>query len=202
MLNIYFNFLVRTFNVFSLSYLVLFVVLFSNFSLYALPQNSIEVRIGGFVPSNKLIRHLYKNVGTNYSIEASHLFKTSVAAWINGDYFSKRGKFQGCSGHTHLHIPNLSFGLKYFYPLSHNINLYTGLGASLGGVFIKNRSDCLHDNISRFAIGATIKSGIHYQFDETFFTNLFFDYLYQPVRFRKHVDVGGIKTGIGFGYGF
>ncbi len=32
--------------------------------------------------------------------------------------------------------------------------------------------------------------------------DVFADYLYQLVRFDKHVDIGGFKTGFGVGYQF
>ena len=175
-------------------------------SIEAMPKNLVEIRCGGFIHANKTIRHLYGNIGTSYSLEVSHQFKPSMACWVNLDYFSKQGKISGCSsghsGHTHMKLPNLSIGLKYFYPIQETITLYIGLGPSLSGVFIRNRSECLREKVSRAALGIITKTGIYYPFYENFFADFFIDYLYQPVRFKKQLDIGGMKTGIGIGYGF
>jgi hypothetical protein len=69
-------------------------------------------------------------------------------------------------------------------------------------VHLKNKSQCTHQTVSKWAVGGVLKTGIYYTVCERIFIDFFVDYLYQPVSFHHRVDVGGFKTGVGVGVKF
>lgn len=126
-----------------------------------------------------------------------------------------------CSHHhpsTRVHVANFSAGIKFPFEICPCLIGYLGVGPSVGGIWIRNhthhnnherRHNHNHHRIrrhtekrSKAAIGVVAKSGINYYFTPCAFIDLFVDYLYQPVHFRKQIDIGGLKAGGGIGFAF
>lgn len=168
-------------------------------SVFADFQNSVEVRAGAFFHSSSRFREIYDNVGVSYGAESNMKLSYPFDAWSNFDWYSKNGKSIGFDDSTKIQIANISFGIKYPFQLAYNITPYLGIGPSISGVWLKNKSDCVTENKARLAFGVVLKTGVYYQFSDYLYINLFADYLYQPVDFQKSIDIGGLKTGIGLG---
>lgn len=168
-------------------------------------QTSVEVRTDAFFHSSELFRKIYGNVGVSYGVEASTELMNCwcLDGWANFDWFSKKGESTGCEGDsTRVHIGNISFGVKYPFQIYNCLTAYAGLGPSFSRIWLKNHSNCTKEKQSRFVCGGILKTGVCYYFYECMFLDVFVDYLYQPVRFHRYVDIGGFKTGAGIGIVF
>ncbi|HEV8051792.1 MAG TPA: hypothetical protein VGP47_04795 [Parachlamydiaceae bacterium] len=194
-------------------YLPVFLLILLNFSLLS-AESSVEIRADAFIHSSKLFRKIYGDVGTSYGIEASTPLVNCFDGWVNFDWFTKNGRShvdksegngnsEACRGNTtKVRIANFSFGLKFPYEFCGSFSPYVGIGSSLSRINIKNKSFCCHNKSSKVAFGGVVKLGIYWRFFECMFLDVFVDYLYQPIKFHKRVDVGGLKTGAGLGISF
>lgn len=174
-------------------------------ALYFCPligESSLEIRSSAFFHSAKRFREIYGNVSGSYQLEASTSLCNCLEGWTNFDWYTKHGKSKGLEDPTRVSIANISIGIKFPSMCCECFMPYVGLGASLSGIWLKNKSHCTHETVSKLAVGGVIKTGICYFFTGHTFIDVFVDYLYQPVHFKKHVDIGGLKTGIGLGVRF
>lgn len=176
----------------------IFLAFFSSVSAEE-QEFSVEFRSSAFFHSSKRFRELYGNVGSSYQLEASAPICNCLDGWVNFDWFSKN-KRSGCA--SKVSIANISFGIKFPYQLCEQVTAYIGIGPSLSRIWLKNKSHCCHENVSKLAIGGVLKTGIYYFINQCIFIDLFVDYLYQPINFEKTVDIGGLKTGAGLGIQF
>ncbi len=168
--------------------------------LLAVNENSIEIRSSAFFHSSARFREVYGNVGPTFGIEATKSF-CGFDAFVDLDYFSKRSCQNECCK-SRIEIINGSFGLKYNYNFCSLADVYVGLGPSLSRANLSENSCCGKDKRSKVAIGVVVKSGLIYQFCDCYFLDFFVDYLYQPIHFSRHIDFGGVKTGLGLGAKF
>jgi hypothetical protein len=178
------------------------LMLINSYSLMSAETN-FEVRSAAFFHSSKHFRKIYGKVGANYQMEASikspyHCFAT----WANVDWLTKRGRSERYLGHNKISIGNISLGIKFPYQFSDRMTAYVGIGASLAKIWLKNKGLSHHENHSKLACGGVLKSGIYYYITKCIFVDLFVDYLYQPIHFKKLDDVSGLKTGVGVGVKF
>lgn len=168
-------------------------------SAFAEYPSSVEIRSSAFFHSSNLFREIYGNPGVNYQLEASTNLYDYFVGWANFDWFSKHGKSVGFNDSTRVNIANFSLGIKFPYELSEQFTAYIGIGPSFGRIRLKNQSQCNPETVSKFAMGGVVKTGVYYFITENMFIDVFVDYLYQPVKFESHVDIGGFKTGTGIG---
>ena len=172
-------------------------------------STSIEIRGAAFFPASHRFREVYENIGGNYQVELSTstcICQREFNLWANFDWYSKKNKKHDCCDYyTRVEIPTISGGLKYYFPCTcfcSNFDFYLGLGVTYSRIHLKSESCCVKEKKCKDSIGGVIKSGINYYFCRNFFLDVFVDYVYQPVSFHKHVDVGGLKVGGGLGYSF
>lgn len=168
-------------------------------------ENMVEVRGAAFYHSSKLFREIYGNVGTDYQVQfATRYFCFEL--WSNIDWFSKHGKSVGFEDPTRVNIANCSLGLSYLYSLNCQTKLYLGAGPCFARIWLKNKlADHSHEIVSKTTFGGLFKAGLYYNITDCFFIDIFVDYVYQPVHFHKnhkHIDIGGVKPGIGIGINF
>jgi hypothetical protein len=165
-------------------------------------QSSVEIRSAAFFHSSERFREIYGNPGTSYQFEASTKLYDCLDGWTNFDWFSKHGKSDGFNDPTRVSIANISLGIKFPYQFSEKFTAYIGIGPSLSRIWLKNKSQFSHETVSKLAIGGILKTGIYYFINRHVFIDVFADYLYQPVNFETHVDIGGFKVGAGMGIKF
>jgi hypothetical protein len=180
----------------------LFLLITNICPLFAEFQSSIEIRSSAFFHSSKRFREIYGNAGASYQVEASTKIYDCFDGWANFDWFSKHGKSVGFNDPTRVSIANISLGIKSPYQFSEKFTAYIGIGPSLSKIWLKNKSHCSHENVSKWAIGGILKTGVYYFINKSIFIDVFADYLYQPVHFETHVDIGGFKIGAGLGIKF
>lgn len=181
----------------------LFSLITNILPLFAEFQSSIEFRSAAFFHSSERFREIYGTVGTSYQLEASTKFYDCLDGWANFDWSSEHGKSVGFNDPTRVTIANISLGIKIPYQFSEKFTAYIGIGPNLSRIWLKNKSQFSgHEDISKLAIGGILKTSIYYFITRQVFIDVFVDYLYQPVHFETHVNIGGIKTGIGIGCKF
>lgn len=143
--------------------LFFFLLLLNRFPLVAEIQDiNVEVRSGAFFHSPKRFREIYGSVGVSYQLEATTHLCNCWDGWANFDWFSDHGKPKDCDAKTRVSIASISFGVKYPYQFCERYIAYIGIGPSISRIWLKNRSGCEHERISKLAIGGVLKSGIYY----------------------------------------
>lgn len=185
------------------------VLLFAFFLLLVVPltaeiqEVSVEVRSAAFFHSSGRFREIYGTVGGCYQLEVSTPLFHCTDGWVNFDWFSKHKKSKECEVcNSRLYIANISCGVKFPYQFCEQLTAYLGIGPSFSRVWLRNKSKHDHERVTKLAVGGVLKSGVVYFINACMFIDLFVDYLYQPVHFEKHVDIGGLKTGAGIGLKF
>lgn len=170
-------------------------------------DTKIAVRSATLFHSSRRFRHIYGNVNSCVEIEGSMLMPQSTSPWgpyelwANLDWFSKEKKVDHCC-HTRVRILNLSIGAQYAYAFSKKYDVYLGIGGRLGNINLHNKSCCISEKVSNFAVGLVFKSGARAYLSESIFANYFIDYACQPVKYHNWVDIGGLKIGLGLGTHF
>ncbi len=162
---------------------------------------SLEIRYAGLYPTSNLFRHLYGN-SSSWQLEVDQPMPFNLSVWSNLDYLSRGGEEKTCSVKTNVKILNLSLGLKYWLNYNDSTGFYIGLGPTLAKTQIKNKGHCFDEHDTRLSVGAILKTGVTYFFYKNMFLDIFVDYLYLPVHFKKHSNVGGFKPGVGLGLRF
>lgn len=189
-----------------IKFLLCFVCLmfvFNSSSLLAENGYTLEIRPTAFFPSSNRFKEIYGHCLTSYQVEATaNTMYPDIDLWGNFDWFSERGRSDGLNDPTRVSIATTSLGLKFPYQLSEKMKPYLGIGISFSRIWLKNKTQCSHERVSKFSVGGILKSGIYYFFKDNFFIDVFVDYTYQPVHFQTHVDVGGVKAGLGLGVQF
>lgn len=165
-------------------------------------NHTIEFRGAAFFPASKRFREVYGHAGGNYQIEASTKVTSAVEGWVNLDWYMRdRHLVDSCR--SRVKLANLSIGLKYVHTFTDYLDGYLGIGPSFGWLSIHNRTWFSSQRRSRFALGAVFKSGLRIYITKNLFLDLFADYLAERVHFNNHhVQIGGLKTGLGFGVRF
>lgn len=125
-------------------------------SLLADCTTAVEVRAAAFHPSSHLFREIYGNFGVSYQLEAITNVWDCIDGWTSFDWYSKHGKTEHTEATTRVNIATFSFGLQYPYYICDNLSVYAGLGASIAGIRLKNKSECCNDKASKGSIGGII----------------------------------------------
>jgi len=177
-------------------------IMFMNVCTLVANEITLEVRSAAFYHASSRFRGIYGKVSGCYQLEASTPITPCLEEWVNFDWFTKRGHSIGLHDPTRVSIINVSWGVKYPFPVTECISMYAGIGASFSKIWLHNKSEFFHERVSRLTFGALLKSGINYHISKCFFIDFFADYLYQPDVYRTHVDIGGLKLGVGLGTKF
>lgn len=166
------------------------------------PNSKLAMRCASFFHASQFFRDIYNKVGVDYQLEFTRKVFACMEAWGNLDWYSKSGNSVRFHKKTRVKIANVSVGLKYVYKISNQFDIYIGLGPSLGKIFLKNKINKSDQKLSKYALGAVAKTGLRTYLRYNLILDLFFDYIYQPVHFESHVNIGGAKIGLGLGKAF
>jgi hypothetical protein len=183
------------------------LVLVSANSLIALPWG-IEVRGGGLRFTDSLPQDLYGAWAPEVELEGYLAFSRSWRGWANLNYAWKSGHSLGLGSPTHLNLASLSLGAKLVSAFENSpVQAYLGVGFSAGWLRTHDEACCLENHMTRWSPGCVAKSGLLFELCNHFFSDLFLDYSYQPfstdqVRDSSHVDLGGLRVGLGIGVHF
>lgn len=174
----------------------------------AMADTTIEFRSAAFFPMNHRFRDIYGTVGADYEFEIRTTVFCCMEGWANFTWYPKHGSVGHCCGSSDLNIANFSFGLMKSCSVCDCFRFYAGIGPVFGGVWVHNKlRSCTglakkKNKDAAFAVGGMVKTGILYYFTCNLFLDLFVDYFYEPAFFHRHVDVGGVRTGLGLGVAF
>jgi hypothetical protein len=161
-----------------------------------------ELRAGIFFPLSDRVQKVYAPWLKGWiegEAEYTYEFAAHWRAWGNGGY-----SFQ--NGHTkhhraHIQIIPVSAGIKYVF-LSQAIRPYLGLGPCYTFLHLRNYSH-FGQRIYKNRFGFVAKSGVYFDLPKHFLIDLFLDYYYLNVYFRRgNVHAGGLRAGLGLGYSF
>lgn len=185
-----------------LVHFVVLIFLLSTSFLLAETETRLEFRTAAFIPSSHLFKKIYGNTGVDFQLQGAAGIGKNLEVWSNLDWFSKSGRSVGGHHRTIVRIANFSFGANFVYPLNSRYQFYIGAGPAFGGIWLKNMPPHHHEHSSKTVFGGFVKTGLYYTVVDMLYLDLFVDYLYQPVRFKSHVNIGGFKTGGGISVKF
>lgn len=178
----------------------LIIIMINLCPLFLEAKTTLELRVAAFIPTDQLFRKIYGDAGPSFQIELSSPLYWNTNGWVNFDYFTKSGHVHGC-GKSSIHIYNFSLGPKQYFKLNNFTLVYIGIGLNIAGVSIHNKNCCGgHD--SKTSCGGILKTGINYYFYKDLFIDLFCDYLYQRIKFKRNANISGFKIGLGVGTAF
>lgn len=199
-----------------------------------------EARVAYYHPSSKRVRRIYSDGWADYQLELSKGFRGFSSfgklgfdlidncdlewkIWAGVSGFSRKGDSIGFHDNTTLQLIPLSFGLKVFYPILCDTNIFIGGAACYSFLKIRDHSEYVHEHTRKEAWGGLIQSGITYNFCEWGVVSVFADYYFQRFKFhdseyssfygssyyyddrfieRFTLNMSGYKIGVGLGVTF
>jgi hypothetical protein len=183
---------------------LLFLSLFSCFSLAAQDAVTIQLRGGYFYPASPAMRDIYHHGGAELETELGIGLSHNWNAWFNFNYFNRHGDIGGLCNATTLNMYPLSFGLKYNIPLFSRCSLYLGGGASCSLIGLQEKSPfAFYRKQQNKRWGGVAKSGFFIHLTDHLFMDIFADGYYTRASLLGEIcNVGGLRTGIGLGVSF
>lgn len=182
-----------------------FFIAFMLITQQLLPNDMyLEGRVSGFYPTQKLMREIYGNWLAEYEIEFGmpvYPFP-SWQAWGNVNYVSSHGHTREFDTRTELENTNFGFGAKYLMGINSCTLCYLGAGLNCAFVLVHNKSPYVKRHVYKTGFGGIFKAGVSVEPIDHLFFEAFVDYLYQPMDFQTHAQIGGYKFGGGIGYRF
>ncbi|MCK4645766.1 MAG: hypothetical protein KAU46_05910 [Candidatus Aminicenantes bacterium] len=154
-----------------------------------------ELKGSYFHPSEEAFMDIYGE-GMMYGAEVSIGVWKNLKLWVEGSYFSKKGKLTFTKEKTNLRIIPIGGGVKYVLSVG-RIRFYSGIGINY--YLFKETSPI--GEVRKGEYGILGKLGSYVKVNGRVMVNLYVDYSYcemQPAEFR--INIGGIKAGIGIGY--
>jgi hypothetical protein len=168
-----------------------------------------EGKAGYFYPSDNRFRKIYDGNGI-YGGEISASIYDKLYAWGSADYFTAHGRSIGGHNRTRVTLIPISFGLKYFYPVS-CVDLYLGAGFTRTLLETHDQSPFVIKHVRNWDWGGIVKWGGIINLDHGFFVDLFTNYSFQKTDFKRKdglviyrhtADISGWTFGAGVGYRF
>jgi hypothetical protein len=160
---------------------------------------SLELRAAAFFHQSTRFRDLYGRVGQNYQIEATKEATGNLLVWINAGWSYQHGKSMGFHNSTTANIGDLSLGISIPFYFREKCMSYVGIGPSFAKIWIKNSTKYHCSRSSKDSIGGVAKVGLKYLLCANTYVDVFADYVYQPMKFHRQINIGGLKTGLGVG---
>jgi hypothetical protein len=176
--------------------LALFILFLSVFA----SANDFKFQIQGnaFFPSYTAFKDIYSG-GFMYGFEIDKGVWKRIRFWMGAKYFEKLGELTYTKERTRVNMLPLGFGVKYIYHGKENINLYARLGLRYYVFRESNTLGKVEDGNFGFVLGI----GGSLNISKKIFFDLFLDYSsckFKPADYK--IQIGGIESGLGFGYIF
>lgn len=205
----------------------------------------VDLRIAYYHPSSKKVREIYGDGWADYQLEVSKGIGCGFRLWAGVSGFSQGGKSirtiesgyfaesgysvgsesAGHGNHTNIELLPVSLGLKYYYPIYCNTEVFLGAAACYSILEIKDDSHYVRERTRKESWGGLVQSGITYTFCDWIVVTGFFDYYFQEFEFksggygsydgsgssggyhsgyveRNKLDMSGYKIGMGIGAKF
>ncbi len=153
------------------------------------------LKMSYFDPADDSVKNIYGS-GMMYGGELDIGIGKDFHLWLEGSFFSKRGKLTFSEEETKLEIIPVGIGIKYMIV---DWNLYLGIGLN----YNIYREDNPIGNIRKGKVGYIGRLGGWIKIAGGLIMDFFTDYSYcktQPADYE--VNIGGLRVGIGLGYRF
>jgi hypothetical protein len=157
-----------------------------------------QIQGNAFFPSYSAFKDIYSG-GFMYGFELDKGVWKRFRVWFGAKYFEKLGELTYTKERTRVNILPIGFGLKYVYYGKEKVSLYTRLGLRYNVFRESNVLGKIRDGNIGFILGI----GGSLKISKRFFFDLFLDYSsskFRPADYK--IQIGGIETGLGFGYIF
>jgi hypothetical protein len=151
---------------------------------------SAEARVAYYHPCSKRVRRIYHDGWADYQFEVSKGFGRNLRVWTGVSGFSRRGQSIGFHNRTTLQLIPVYLGLRYYYPLLCNVDVFVGGAACYSYLRIRDHSDFVHKHTRREEWGGVVQSGLSYNFCGWGVVSVFFDYFFQRFHFHKRSERG------------
>lgn len=172
---------------------------------------SIEAQYAAMFPLNSTVCRIYGYALPQFTLELNWNWKC-FSVWLDGSYVFANGKAVPCGGSTHLNFVPITLGVRYFYSVCHDTDLYLGIGACYSFLNTRDHSPYVHEKTSANNAGAIVKSGFVYRVCDGIFFEGFLNYMYQkfyfhkyetePFVYRNDVDMSSLQLGVAIGWEF
>jgi len=160
-------------------------------------KNYIKIGLNYFTPSEKVFKDIYGG-GIMYGGEINIGVWKRLELWIDGGYFSKKGKLTYTEEETKLKIIPIGGGLKYVFG-TEVLNFY--IGAGLNYCYSEEANPI--GNVSKGKLGYAGKIGSLFKVKGGLIIDLCISYSYCKIKPADYnVNIGGLKVGMGIGYKF
>ena len=181
-----------------LPYAVLLLLL-TTFSPCLEAATTLQVRAAALFHPSQKFRHAFHAINPDYQIQGTFALNPLFEFWAEVDYWSQSKHHQ--SKKSKIEFPNGNVGILFATSLCFSLEPYIGAGFSYGRALVhrEGRDD---EDESKSSYGAILKIGARYWLFRMAFLDFFTDYTYQNIHLKKHMQVGGIKIGLGVGVGF
>lgn len=179
----------------------------------------IVLRGAGVYSTSDRFKEIYSDWAPEVQIELAKRVWNNFYGWANVAYLWKGGRSEPFHDKTDVNLIPITFGIKYVLPITCDLSAYIGGGAAYTILRVKDHSDYnyVKKHSNRYDWGGIIKSGVHYNISESFFIDVFVDYLFQ--YFSSHssngysddyyygdesngVNLSGLRVGGGLGFCF
>lgn len=178
----------------------LFILLLLTAGIELHASTHAELRVGPHFPSSRLWKGIYGDVAPNVQFQISRTWCKPLEMWANADWVTKSGRSIGLKDPTQVNLLNISAGLNVLFPVYRKNIFYVGAGPAWGNIWLHNQSSLSgSEHVYRSVFGGVVKSGLYIPCGCRCYFDIYVDYLYEVIQFQTPVDLGGVKTGIGFG---
>lgn len=195
--------------------IIFFLLLLGPLSIIAV-DFSVEGRVSYYHLTSKHLRHSFGNGWADYEVQVSTPLSCDWKIWASVNGFSREGR----SSSDHLQLIPINIGLKYYFPFTYPFQLYISGAASYSFMRVKENSYYFHIDKHKSSFGGLLEGGFDYPVWEGLFVNFFVQGYFQEFDFHNpefisvygspvttipkdiHVDLSGLKIGVGLGYQF
>ncbi len=176
----------------------------------------VQARVAYFIPQESRVRQIYAKHGLpEYQVEASMPLNLCLLclcnwdAWTNFSYFQRNGHSTCLRNKTKIENLAITFGTKYYFPLSDCVHPYLGLGIGADYVRFNDHSCYVKKHTDKWGFAILAKSGVKFDLRYNVFLDFFADYSHYWFDFShrhgvkvRSPNTGGLKIGLGVGYTF
>jgi hypothetical protein len=158
---------------------------------------TVELKISYFNPSEQAFKDIYGS-GLMYDREVNIRVLKNLQLWLEGGFFSKKGKMTFAQEETKLELLPLGTGAKYSLT-KWKISFYLGMGLN----YYRYKEETPLRLIRKGALGYLGKIGGVVKIGDGLVMNFYTDYSdckTQPADYK--VNIGGLRAGVGLGYRF
>lgn len=162
-----------------------------------------QFRCGYFFPASHFFKEIFHENGIEVEGEAAMYLNQDWSVWMNFNSYQKGGHSLGLHDKVNVYVRPFSMGLKYEIPLTRDLALYLGGGATYTWITTHQHTPFIDRHVYKRSWGGVGKSGLIYHINDCFFLDLYADYYYTKFDTeRGSQNLGGLRAGVGIGSSF